>query len=310
MRLALVLLSACSSLGPAPAPTDEVLLGEGRAVRGTIVKQTAEALFVDVGPTIVSLPRGSVVSIRRDVAAADGPASGVAPGAAPARGERRSELSVRENVARVEGGVVLVRTPAGQGSGFVIDAHGHVITNAHVVEGERNVTVTLFRRLAGGLEKTVVEDVRILALNPYWDLALLELPSAALEDVELVPIPIAPPGEVRTGETIFVIGNPLGLERSVSEGIVSTTARQQEGMLYLQTTAAINPGNSGGPVFNLRGEMVGVATSGYIYLQGLNFAIPAATVEAFLEHRDAFAYSKENPNAGFRYLPPPRKGGG
>jgi len=106
------------------------------------------------------------------------------------------------------------------------------------------------------------------------------------------------------GETVFAIGNPLGLTRTVSQGIVSTTNRDFEGRLYIQTTADINPGNSGGPLFNLAGEVIGVTSMGYLFYGGLNFAIPIDVVRRFVENWDAFAYREDNPNAGFRYLQP------
>ena len=112
----------------------------------------------------------------------------------------------------------------------------------------------------------------------------------------------------RPGETVFAIGSPMGLERSVSEGIVSTKNRANGGMLYVQTTAAVNPGNSGGPLFNLKGEVVGVVSWHYLFNEGLNFAIPITTVEAFLQNKDAFQFDKDNPNSGHLYLAPPRKG--
>ena len=79
-------------------------------------------------------------------------------------------------------------------------------------------------------------------------------------------------------------------------------------MLYVQTTAPINGGNSGGPLFSLEGEMSGVVSRHYFLNEGLNFAIPVSTVEAFLENRDAFAFDEDNPNTGHLYLAPPRKG--
>jgi serine protease Do len=99
----------------------------------------------------------------------------------------------------------------------------------------------------------------------------------------------------------------LGLERSVSQGIISTLNRNFEGLIYLQTDAAINPGNSGGPLFNLRGEVVGVTNMGFRGTDNLGFAIPINYVKDFLRNRDAFAYDKDNPNAGHRYLDPPRR---
>jgi serine protease Do len=107
-----------------------------------------------------------------------------------------------------------------------------------------------------------------------------------------------------SGQECFAIGNPLGLTRTVSQGIVSTTNRDVDGQLYIQTTASVNPGNSGGPLFNLKGEVIGVTSMGYLFLGGLNFAIPADEVRHFIDNRDAFAYDEDNPNSGFRYLQP------
>ncbi|HPC61698.1 MAG TPA: S1C family serine protease, partial [Verrucomicrobiota bacterium] len=83
--------------------------------------------------------------------------------------------------------------------------------------------------------------------------------------------------------------------------------RQMQGKLYLQTTALINPGNSGGPLFNLSGQVVGVTNMKISFGEGLGFAIPVEAVRYFLDHRDAYAYSSENPSSGYRYLEPPSR---
>ena len=106
---------------------------------------------------------------------------------------------------------------------------------------------------------------------------------------------------------MFAIGSPLGLERTVTEGIVSTKTRPMQGELYLQTTAQINPGNSGGPLFNLQGEVVGVTNMKITFGEGLGFAIPVVAVKYFLEHRDAYAYDNDNPSNPYRYLEPPNR---
>jgi serine protease Do len=99
----------------------------------------------------------------------------------------------------------------------------------------------------------------------------------------------------------------LGLERTVTEGILSTQNRQMQGSLYLQTTTQINPGNSGGPLFNLRGEVVGVTNMKMNFAEGLGFAIPVETVRYFLDHREAYAYDTDNPSNPYRYLAPPSR---
>ena len=98
----------------------------------------------------------------------------------------------------------------------------------------------------------------------------------------------------------------MGLERSVSQGIISTKNRNFEGVVYIQTTAEINPGNSGGPLFNSRGEVIGVTNMKLLGAEGLGFAIPIAYVKHFLRNRDAFAFDQNNPNTGYRYLEAPR----
>jgi serine protease Do len=101
----------------------------------------------------------------------------------------------------------------------------------------------------------------------------------------------------------------LGLERSVSQGILSSLNRNFQGLIYLQTDAAINPGNSGGPLFNMKGEVIGVTNMGFSAssADNLGFAIPINYVKDFLRNRGAFAFDKDNPNTGHRYLDPPRR---
>ena len=311
---------------PLPAPPPElqepqpprrvtVDLGGGHALTGGLIKETRERVFVDLGFTIVAVPREEVAAIR---------APGGRPDATPARGAAEAgeggalwsaggwpEAGVRENVDRVGEAAVLVRVPGGLGSGFVIDAEGWIVTNAHVIDGEQQISVTVFEQTEGELDKRVFEGVELVALNSAWDLALLRIPADELtpladEGFVLDAVPLGDSDALRQGESVFALGNPMGLERTVSEGIVSSTARAIGGMLYLQTTAAINPGNSGGALFNLRGEVIGVNTlKGWG--EGLGFSVPVSTLKAFLEHREAFAFDKEQPGTGFRYPPPPPK---
>ena len=135
---------------------------------------------------------------------------------------------------------------------IVWDADGHVVTNDHVIQGDTKISIVLFGQgKDGAIKKTNVDKVSIVATNAYVDLALLKM--EGFDD-----LPIAYLGDsdaMKVGQSVYAIGNPLGLERSVSEGIVSTTNRPLGGQTFIQTTAAINPGNSGGPLFNLRGEV-------------------------------------------------------
>jgi serine protease Do len=201
--------------------------------------------------------------------------------------------------------VVQIQTATGLGSGFVINSLGHVVTNQHVIAGEQEIRVVVYRQKPTGIEKETYSKVKIIAMNGFLDLALLQI-----DDEEAVKdIPHVVLGEsdvIAQGEHVFAIGSPLGLERTVSQGIVSVRARESAGRWYIQTTTQINPGNSGGPLFNAKGEVVGVtnmklAATG---IEGVGFAIPASLMKLFLKNREAFAFDARNPNHGFRYLPP------
>lgn len=291
--------------GPKAEGSERVHLVGGASLSGAIVKETADALFVDLGYTILSVPRKHVERVEA-----------LDPAVRAEGGERRedlffradwSEVSVNDNVDRVGEAVVLVKVPGALGSGFFIDRDGHLLTNAHVVQGEREISVTVFHEAGADEAQTLFERVRIVAVNATWDLALLRVEPEELGETALVAAPFARMEDVGVGDRCFAVGNPHGYERSVTEGIVSSVNRASEGQLYVQTTAALNPGNSGGPLFNLRGEVIGVNAWIRRGAEGLNFAIPISTVETFVRNRDAFAYDKTNPNSGYRYPAPPRR---
>mgnify|MGYP006287323293 CR=1 FL=1 len=286
---------------PAASSAELIELAGGGAVRGEILTRKADRLVVDLGFRVVEIPTEEVVRVIDEetgsAEAVDIDLYRVQPG--------QQELAVRENIPRVAEAVVQVRTPTGLGSGFVIHPDGYVVTNQHVVSGEREIAVTVFRRSDGDLAKLRFNTVRLVALSPEVDLALLKVEDAA--DHEFATVPLGRSRDLRQGETVFAVGSPLGLDRSVSRGIISLTDRVISGRLFIQTTAQINPGNSGGPLFNLRGEVIGVNDLKLmgIGLEGLSFAIPVSTVKEFLSNRDAFAFDPRNPNAGFRYNRPP-----
>ncbi|MEL6815969.1 MAG: HhoA/HhoB/HtrA family serine endopeptidase [Cyanobacteria bacterium J06598_3] len=164
------------------------------------------------------------------------------------------------------------RTERGVGSGFIVSEDGRILTNAHVVEGSDTVQVTLKdgRTLEG----------KVLGSDPVTDVAVIDLdandlPTVAVSNAELLP-----------GEVAIAIGNPLGLDNTVTVGIVSATGRTsgQVGIPdsraeFIQTDAAINPGNSGGPLLNAKGEVIGMNTAIISGAQGLGFAIPIDAVQ-------------------------------
>jgi len=200
---------------------------------------------------------------------------------------------------------VQVRTPSGLGSGFILNEDGFLITNFHVIEGETQIGAEVYHQKDGALERKSYKDVRIVAMNKFADLTLLKVDDEGAPKFK--PVLIGDVTVLAVGEKVFAIGSPLGLERTVTEGIVSTKTREMQGSLYLQTTTQINPGNSGGPLFNLAGQVIGVTNMKITAGEGLGFAIPVEAVKFFLNHRDAFAYAADNPSNPYRYLEPPSR---
>jgi serine protease Do len=316
-------------LGCAAAPAATVELKGDASVTGTILAEKHDQIVLDVGYTVLVIPRDQVLKLLRDnepapkaiVAPASTPAPAPSPAPAPqaqttaeasaGQGFYRTDLSsspdqsVRELVKTLGSAVVQVRTPAGLGSGFFLNRDGFLITNFHVVEGETQISVEVFYQKDGQLERKTYKQVRIIALNKFGDLALLHIEDK--DAPQFASITLGDSDKLSVGDSVFAIGSPMGLERTVTQGIVSTKTREIEGVLYLQTTAQINPGNSGGPLFNLRGEVVGVTNMKITFGEGLGFAIPIETVKYFLNHRDAFAYDNDNPTNPYRYLEPPSR---
>ena len=281
-----------------------VYLKSGAEVKGEIVSTKPGHLIVDLGFTVLTIPRDEIDRVV-DVDAPAAAAREDTPDLYHVNPEQPA-LSVKENVERCGSAVVQVRTPVGLGSGFIIDPQGYVVTNEHVVAGENRIVVVLYRRGRTEQETVQYAKVRIAALDSRFDLALLKIEDAG--DTVFPTVSLGDSSALNEGQTVFAIGSPLGLERTVSQGIVSRKNRALEGQLFIQTTAQINPGNSGGPLFNLRGEVVGVndMKAMAVGVEGLGFTIPSAALKSFLRNRDAYAFDPRNPNAGYRYLEPPR----
>jgi serine protease Do len=171
------------------------------------------------------------------------------------------------------------------GSGFVIDSGGYIMTNAHVVSGAERIQVVLppvdlSEAIASALStRTHSVAARVVGVAADLDIALLKV-----DGVELPALPLAAYRSLRQGEMVFAFGSPEGLRNTVTQGVVSAVARQNDPdspRIAIQTDASINPGNSGGPLVNVKGEVVGMDT--FILSQsggneGLNFAIPCATL--------------------------------
>jgi S1-C subfamily serine protease len=210
------------------------------------------------------------------------------PGLAPSSA---ASMTINQIYERAAPGVVRVNRntnststfsdPSGLGSGFVIDKTGHIVTNYHVVEGASEVNVSFSNR------DTVRAE--IVGTDPSTDLAVLRVETSANA---LTPLPLGNSDKVRVGDPVVAIGNPFGLDRTVTSGIVSAlqrliTAPNSFAIDHvIQTDAPINPGNSGGPLLNARGQVIGVNTqietgtgSSATGNVGIGFSVPSNTVK-------------------------------
>jgi S1-C subfamily serine protease len=170
-----------------------------------------------------------------------------------------------------------VEVPAGSGSGFVWDKDGHVVTNFHVVDGARSLIVTLQGEKAFA--------ARVVGVEPRKDIAVLKIEAPG---EQLVPIQVAPArAPLEVGQKAIAIGNPFGLDHTLTTGVISAIGRQVDGAGgvtirdMVQTDAAINPGNSGGPLLDSGGQLIGMNTM--IFSKsgasaGIGFAVPVATI--------------------------------
>ncbi|MBW4473799.1 MAG: trypsin-like peptidase domain-containing protein [Stenomitos rutilans HA7619-LM2] len=224
------------------------------------------------------VPTNAVPSQPSQAPAASGPIA-QAP-AAPVSGTDETFISAVADktgpaVVRIDSSRTVRRSPQsnermvrGTGSGFIVKADGLVLTNAHVVDGATSVTVTL----KDGREFTG----KVLGKDELTDVAVVKI-----QGTNLPTAPIGNSEQIKPGEWAIAIGNPLGLDNTVTAGIISGTGRSSgvvgapdKRVSFIQTDAAINPGNSGGPLLNRQGQVIGMNTAIIGGAQGLGFAIP------------------------------------
>jgi S1-C subfamily serine protease len=190
--------------------------------------------------------------------------------------------------------------PQGTGSGFIWDDNGHIVTNFHVIQGSNAAKVTLYDHSTW--------DAKLIGVAPQEDLAVLQIRAP---HNRLQPIPIGRSNDLQVGQEAFAIGNPFGLDQTLTTGVISALGREIESVTrvpirnVIQTDAAINPGNSGGPLLDSSGRLVGVNTAIYSpsgTYAGIGFAIPVDTVNWVVP--ELIAKGKiEQPTLGVVLLP-------
>ena len=188
----------------------------------------------------------------------------------------RGVVNITTKTLRSDGFFLLEGPSEGTGSGVILDTQGHVLTNFHVLEGAREVSVTLFNGKSF--------DAHLVGSDPINDLAVIRI---QVPEDGLHPVRFAETGRLKVGMRVFAIGNPFGLERTMTTGIISSLNRSltlrgnRTIRSIIQIDAAVNPGNSGGPLLNTRGELIGINTaiaSKTGQSAGVGFAIPASLV--------------------------------
>ena len=256
-RLAMVLAAAVGTAAPQPARAQAQAARTAPAVPllGEL-SASFEALATRVSPSVVQVIASGLV-VDPEAATPDG----------------------------------LVEQRRASGSGVVVDAAGFVVTNYHVVQGARRIQVVLGARVEG---QSIVRprgrtlDAEVAGVDEETDLALLKVNGATL-----APLALGDSDRLRAGQLVFAFGSPLGLDNTVTMGVVSAVGRQLEAddpMVYIQTDAPINPGSSGGPLVNAAGQLVGINT---LLLtqgggnEGLGFAAPSNIVKTVYEQLKA-----------------------
>jgi serine protease Do len=276
-------------------------LVNGSKITAPVLRDSSEGLVLDLGYEVLNISKKHILDVKKD----NGQENKILLNEDIYSVGREKAAAVKALVERNGDSVIMIKTPSGLGSGFFISDKGHIITNYHVVEKETQVAVHIYIKTDSGYEKKELKKVKIIALQPVRDLALLKIDASELKGLKIKPVTLSNAKDFGVGSLVFAVGNPLGLERSVSQGIVSSTTRAIGYLRFIQTDAAINPGNSGGPLFNNRGEVVGVACAGSTSFDGLAFGIPVTDLIDFLKNRDTYLYDPSLPQNGIKYLAPP-----
>lgn len=243
--------------------------------RGKPAPGAAEHVLPDVKPPV---SRTAVPGLAALDAEFERVAAAVIPSVVSITARKAQQADPRQELLRQFFGIDAAppAETAPLGSGAIVSAEGHIVTNLHVVDGAREILVSLSdgRRLPAAL----------LGADTVSDIAVLKIGAK-----DLIPLAFADSEKVRVGQIVFAVGNPFGLQETVTQGIISARERLFSSETlneFFQTDAAINPGNSGGPLVNIRGELVGI--NNFIFSQsggsqGIGFSIPANTVRRVLD---------------------------
>ncbi len=285
----LTILGIVATLVPTELAADTLSFKNGRAITGKVVKRDSDSVMIEVDGYKLTYVLEAIERIGMDgpprtrpsAAPSSRPPIRPPPPAAPAptrRQEARIELSPSQVFQAVASAVAVVtaqRAMGGgnQGSGFLIDPDGVVVTNFHVVAGAEAIEV----KLKNGRTFAVTG---VVAFDPEQDICVLKIDASDLPAVSL-----GDSRQLAPGAKVLVIGAPLGLDYTITNGLFSGS-RTSFGQAALQFSAPISPGNSGGPLLDAQGRVVGITTF-MLGGQNLNFAIPIEAVQALIRRQSA-----------------------
>lgn len=195
----------------------------------------------------------------------------------------QNEIPISDIFASQSDSIVLIGAVGGGadkvGSGFFVSADGVIVTNGHLIQDARNLVVKL-------KDKTGYTKIRVVKLDAKKDIAVIKIDGKNFKSVRL-----GNSDTLEVGQRVVAIGNPLGLESTVSDGLISALRKTNAGIKLLQVSVPLSPGSSGGPLFNLQGEVVGITTASFLEGQNLNFAVPINYVKSLLP-RSAYKNSQ------------------
>jgi V8-like Glu-specific endopeptidase len=250
--------------------------GPGDEEPAPVVEEKGDKAVVAAAPISDAGPIATSSSDASSVTDSSGDA-GTEVAAAPPKKESYTPAEIFKDMSPAVVSITVQSDGYGKGggTGFIIDKTGIVVTNHHVIDGAKKVWVKL-------LDGKWASDVEILTSDSSQDLAVLRITT----DQGLHLVGLGDSDGVQVGERAISIGNPLGLEHTLTDGLVSAR-RTIEGRKMIQMSTPISPGNSGGPLFNLRGEVIGVSTAslsgGFSGAQNLNLAVPINQLKAMLK---------------------------
>ncbi|MBA3452425.1 MAG: trypsin-like peptidase domain-containing protein [Deltaproteobacteria bacterium] len=266
-------------VGVAHSYTRPMLESEGQRLASSGMKRMSRAAYflaggrspeVTAAPTLATTPSSPTAPAEKSPPVAAKP-----PELRAGDGKERTPAELFTEFAPSVV-TIMVKGPMGEGggTGFIIDANGTVGTNYHVIQHATEIKVKL-------MDGTIASEVEILVENEPNDLALLSIKS----DKKLPPVALGDSDKITVGERAVSIGNPVGLEHTLTDGLISAR-RVIEGRKMIQMSTPVSPGNSGGPLFNSKGEVIGITTAifmgGSFLAQNLNLAMPVNDLRAML----------------------------